>query len=160
MFKFLKRTLSHNENSQTITFTYEVTKETIRSSVNMTNSIAEVLAHEATRFLAQTNADIPMMELKLMTKSRPVTIFISLDEIGSPLAIIRKLKNNYQEVKKNEERLIKENDQLRNNIEKLKKNIGDLVSNDIIKTQLRGSDNSMESNMGRIKLGEDPGELV
>lgn len=150
MFKFLKRVVKQDEKKQTITFTYEVTKESITAKVDMLNSFAEVLAVEATRFMEAAKNGLPVMELKLTAKSRPVSIFVVVDNQGSPLEMIRELKIRLQNSGRTIQQIGRENITLRERNEELKRKIGDIIDNGVI--EVRKRDTNMEQSMGGIPV--------
>lgn len=150
MLKFLKRVVKQDEKKQTITFTYEVTKESITAKVDMLNSFAEVLAVEATRFMEAAKNGLPVMELKLTAKSRPVSIFVVVDNQGSPLEMIRELKIRLQNSGRTIQQIGRENITLRERNEELKRKIGDIIDNGVI--EVRKRDTNMEQSMGGIPV--------
>ena len=150
MLKFLKRVVKQDEKKQTITFTYEVTKESIAAKVDMLNSFAEVLAVEATRFMEAAKNGLPVMELKLTAKSRPVSIFVVVDNQGSPLEMIRELKIRLQNSGRTIQQIGRENITLRERNEELKRKIGDIIDNGVI--EVRKRDTNMEQSMGGIPV--------
>lgn len=156
MLKFLKRVVKQDEKKQTITFTYEVTKESIAAKVDMLNSFAEVLAVEATRFMEAAKNGLPVMELKLTAKSRPVSIFVVVDNQGSPLEMIQELKRRLQSSGKTIQTLGRENITLKERNEELKRKIGDIIDNGVI--EVRKRDTNMEHQLGRIGVEENNGE--
>lgn len=156
MIKFLKRLIKQDEKKQTITFIYEVTKESIVSSVEMTNSFAEILAVEATRFMEAAQNGLPVMELKLTAKHRPVSIFVVVDNQGSPLEMIKELKKRLQSSGRTAQTLGQENITLRSRIDELKSKIGDLIDNGVI--EVRKRDTNVEHSMDGIAVGESEGE--
>lgn len=156
MLKFLKRVITQDEKKQTITFTYEVTKESIAAKVDMLNSFAEVLAVEATRFMEAAQNGLPVMELKLTAKYRPVSIFVVVDNQGSPLEMIRELKIRLQNSGRTIQQIGRENITLRERNEELKRKIGDIIDNGVI--EVRKRDTNVEHSLGSITSGKSESE--
>lgn len=157
MFDFLKRIVDKHDDHLSVIFEYTVKKENISSTVEVFHGFAELLAKEATRFIESSKTQLPAMELRFTNKFRPVSVFVVLDEFGSPLEKVKELyqKNIFKDEKIKQ--LEVELEAAQKTIEQKTKIIGDLVSATVI--EVRNSNAGMVQSVAEKSVGSSVGKV-